>query len=60
MAQYSQNADLAILGLRLPSQEDDAKLFYDHYSRLLTGLPSAVLVHSGGAFKAAPVLFDND
>jgi solute carrier family 12 sodium/potassium/chloride transporter 2 len=60
MAQYSRHADLAILGLRLPNKEDDAKQLFEHYNSLLTSLPSTVLVHSGGAFKAAPVLFDND
>ena len=60
MAEYSRDADLAIVGMRLPNKEDDAKQVFRDYNRLLASLPTTILVHSGGAFKAAPVLFDND
>ena len=60
MAQYSQDADLAIVGMRLPGEEDDAKQIVRDYNRLLASLPTTIMIHSGGAFKAAPVLFDND
>ena len=59
MAQYSQDADLAIVGMRLPGEEDDAnKSFMTIIA--LASLPTTIMIHSGGAFKAAPVLFDND
>ena len=60
MAEYSRDADLAIVGMRLPNKEDDAKQVFRDYNRLLASLPTTILVHSGGAFKAAPVLFDTD
>ena len=60
MARESAEADLAILGLRLPDSGESSGQLFDHYNRLLAVLPTTVLVHSGGAFKAAPVLFDGD
>lgn len=60
MATESADADLALLGLRLPEAGDDPGAVFDHYATLLAVLPSTVLVHSGGAFDAAPVLFDDD
>lgn len=60
MATESADADLALLGLRLPEETDEPEAVFDHYAHLLEVLPSAVLVHSGGAFDAAPVLFDED
>ncbi len=59
MSNYSRRADLAILGLRLPENEMDSVSLFDHYNSLLSNLPTTVLVHSGGAFNAAPVLFDS-
>ena len=58
MTSESGAADVAVLGLRLPDDPDDAAALYDHYEALLTGLPSAVLVNSGHGFDGAPVLFD--
>lgn len=60
METESADADLALLGLRLPEEGDDPEAVLDHYAPLLEVLPSTVLVHSGAAFDAAPVLFDDD
>jgi amino acid transporter len=60
LAQNSSDADLAIIGLRLPSEGEDPEMLFEHYNTLLSGLPTTLLVHSGGEFNAAPVLFDDD
>ncbi len=60
MSAESADADLALLGLRLPEDGDSAEAMFDHYTELLERLPTTVLVHSGHAFAAAPVLFDEE
>jgi len=60
MAAESGDADLTLIGLRLPQSAEEAEGLYDHYSRLLTNLPSTMLVHSAGSVNLSPVLFDDD
>ena len=60
MTERSGRADLAVIGLRLPGEDEDPAELFEHYDRLLTDLPSTLLVHAGGAFNAAPVLFDHE
>ncbi|MEE2786172.1 MAG: amino acid permease [Myxococcota bacterium] len=60
MTERSGRADLTVIGLRLPEVDEDPRPLFDHYDNLLSDLPSTLLVHAGGAFKAAPVLFDHE
>ncbi|MCA9539177.1 MAG: hypothetical protein KC620_09850 [Myxococcales bacterium] len=60
MRHESGEADLAVLGLRLPAEGEDPEALFEHYQNLLAQLPTAMLVHSGRAFDAAPVLFDDE
>ncbi len=59
MRRESADADLAVLGLRLPESPDEAPALFDRYRELLAGLPTTVLVNSGHGFDGAPVLFDD-
>ena len=55
----SEEADLALIGLRFPDDTDGAAdALYERYEKLLTHLPATILVHSGRDFEGAPVLFD--
>ena len=58
MSEHSGAADLAILGLRLPHENEDLETVFEHYNHLLEVLPTTILVHSAGSFDASPVLFD--
>jgi solute carrier family 12 (sodium/potassium/chloride transporter), member 2 len=59
MHSQSKDADLAIAGLRLPGDDDDAAKFFERMSRLLDGMPTTMLVHSARNFESEPVLFDD-
>ena len=58
MHDQSKDADLAIAGLRIPSDDADAERFYDRMNTLLDGMPTTILVHSARNFESEPVLFD--
>ncbi|MBU1431174.1 Na-K-Cl cotransporter [Myxococcota bacterium] len=58
MAAESGEADLTLLGLRLPNNPEDVEALHAQYTRFLSGLSSALLIHSGPDFDTAPVLFD--
>jgi amino acid transporter len=58
MSEHSGAADLAVLGLRLPDEDEDLERVFEHYNHLLEVLPTTILVHSAGSFDASPVLFD--
>jgi hypothetical protein len=60
MSAESGDADLAIMGFRLPDPTDEvaSRAFFDRTQALLDVLPTTVLVHSGLHFEGAPVLFD--
>jgi len=60
MASESKETDLTMLGLRLPETAEHAEGLYDHYSTLLSNLPSTILVHSAGTANLVSVLFDDD
>ncbi|MCH2110285.1 MAG: hypothetical protein MK135_13235 [Polyangiaceae bacterium] len=59
MESESQNADLAIIGIRLPGQLKRAEKFVDRMNLLLSELPSTLMVHSARGFQGEDVLFDN-
>ena len=55
----SSEADLALIGLRFPDDNDEAAdALFERYEKLLDQLPTTILVHSGRDFEGAPVLFD--
>lgn len=58
MHEQSKDADLAIAGLRIPSDDADAERFYERMNTLLDGMPTTILVHSARNFESEPVLFD--
>lgn len=55
----SREADLAIVGLRLPDEGSDLQLFYARMNAMLSALPTALMVHSARSFEGEPVLFDD-
>ena len=54
----SGHADLAIVGFRLPDQDQPAGPFFERMNAILTVLPTTLLVHSASTFAGEPVLFD--
>jgi amino acid transporter len=58
MAAESGEADLVLMGLRLPENLEDSEAVFDAYNARLSRLPSTILVNSGLEFEGAPVLFD--
>jgi amino acid transporter len=58
MAEQSGGADLAILGIRLPSEGDPFEPLYHRMNALLAALPTTILVHSARNFDGEPLLFD--
>ncbi|MCA9543188.1 MAG: hypothetical protein KC613_02330 [Myxococcales bacterium] len=58
MAEESGEADLVMLGLRLPGAEDDVEAVFDQYDARLEKLGTVLLVHSAMDFQGSPVLFD--
>ncbi len=59
MSRESGDSDLVLLGLRQPRPKESAAEFFGHYDRLLTVLPTTMLVASAPSFEGAPVLFDS-
>ncbi len=59
MAGESADADLAIVGFRLPSAGASVQDFYERMSRMLGALPTTLLVLSARSFESEPVLFDD-
>lgn len=58
MAEERQTADLAIIGIRLPSTSRQAGSFVDRMNSLLVHLPTTIMVRSARGFHGEPVLFD--
>jgi solute carrier family 12 (sodium/potassium/chloride transporter), member 2 len=59
MVSHSKDADLSIVGLRLPEADDAPERFFVHVEQLLEGMPTTILVHSARNFEGEPVLFDD-
>ncbi len=59
MARQSADADLAIVGMRLPQQDDDLDSFFERTNAMLASLPTTILVNSARGFESEPVLFDD-
>ena len=60
MADESGDADLLILGMRIPDAEESAVGFIKQKQQLLRRLPTTVLVQSARHFVGEPVLFDTE
>lgn len=58
MHEQSADADLAILGVRLPLPGEDVEVFFERMNTILDGMPTTILVHSSRDFEGEPVLFD--
>ncbi|NOY94527.1 MAG: amino acid permease [Deltaproteobacteria bacterium] len=54
----SANADLAIIGLRVPEEDQPAGPFFERMNIMLAELPTTILVQSARNFASEPVLFD--
>ncbi|MCB9640494.1 MAG: Na-K-Cl cotransporter [Myxococcales bacterium] len=64
MSEHSSQADLAIMGFRLPDyaegkEEQEANEFFERYKLFLQHLPTTLLVCSAQDFEGEPVLFDS-
>jgi len=60
MRSVSADADLAIVGLRLPDPGSaELTQFFDRMNTMLDCMPTTILVHSARNFLSEPVLFDN-
>jgi len=57
MREESEGADLAILGIGLPEQEDSAHAFFGRINLMVEVLPTTIIVHSARNFEGEPVLF---
>ncbi len=58
MHEQSADADIAILGVRLPLPGEDVQVFFERMNKILDGMPTTILVHSARGFEGEPVLFD--
>lgn len=58
MRAHSATADLAVIGLGLPQEGEEAQAFFQRTDRLLEPLPTTLLVYSAQHFQGEPVLFD--
>jgi amino acid transporter len=59
MKEESGCSDLVIIGLRQPNDQESAEDYFGSYAKILTVLPSAMLVASAPSFEGAAVLFDD-
>ncbi len=55
----SENSDLAVVGLKLPDDNEDGQPFIQRMETFLEALPTALLVCSARDFEGEPVLFDD-
>ncbi len=60
MREESRDSDLALVGLQLPRNPDEAPSFVEQYARILRALPTTILVGSAPSFVGTPVLFDEE
>jgi hypothetical protein len=60
MAETSGDADLAIMGIGPPPDDDEADAFFERMGRMLEGMPTTLLVRSARTFRGEPVLFEMD
>ena len=58
MGEESKEADLAIVGIRLPAEDESVTPFFERMTVILSNLPTTILVHSARNFAGEPVLFD--
>ena len=58
MAAESRNTDLAIIGIRLPSDVSRSEKFIQRMNSLLEHLPTTLMVHGARGFSGETVLFD--
>lgn len=59
MATTSGEADLAIVGFRVPGEGASVTPFFARMNAMLAALPTTILVHSARSFEGEPVLFDS-
>ncbi len=59
MATTSGEADLAIVGFRVPGDGASVTPFFARMNAILERLPTTILVHSARSFEGEPVLFDS-
>lgn len=60
MREVSPRADLAIIGIRIPEDNDGIEPFFDRMSAMMEEMPTTILVRSARTFAGTPVLFDQD
>ncbi|MEL6543030.1 MAG: Na-K-Cl cotransporter [Myxococcota bacterium] len=60
MREVSPRADLAIIGIRVPEDDDGVDPFFDRMSAMLEEMPTTIMVRSAKTFVGTPVLFDQD
>ncbi len=58
MKEESQGSDLLLIGLRIPEGNESAEAFMEGYTRILTGMPTSILVASAPSFVGTAALFD--
>lgn len=58
MQAESADADLAIIGLRLPGPDEPPDSYFERMNSILAVLPTTLLVLSARTFQGEPVLFD--
>ncbi len=58
MKATSADADLAIVGFRVPGEGSSVTPFFARMNAMLDSLPTTILVHSARSFEGEPVLFD--
>ncbi len=59
MEAESRQTDLAIMGLKLPEEGEEARPFLERMEAFLEALPTTLLVCSARDFEGEPVLFDD-
>ncbi|MFN3202639.1 MAG: Na-K-Cl cotransporter [Bradymonadia bacterium] len=58
MAAEGANADLSLVGLRMPGEGEAPEDFIRQYTDMMAALNTTLLVHSARTFDGAPVLLD--
>jgi amino acid transporter len=59
MTAESSDTDLAIVGMRLPDDDDGSEEFFQRMDSFQEGLPTTIMVCSARNFHGEPVLFDD-
>ncbi len=58
MRETGGDADIAVMGLGLPGDDDPPERFFDRTQAILDALPTTIMVYSARHFESEPVLFD--